>query len=106
MASRFSLKEQIRVVDLRGGGEKNIGLPKGWWVWDTSWTSDGVAVLISGSAAEGAKVAEVELNGKTRTLLPGGKSQFFYRPLESPDGRYLAYAQQGWNSNVWLLENF
>jgi eukaryotic-like serine/threonine-protein kinase len=105
MASRFSLKEQLRVVDLRGGGEKNIPLPKGWWVWDTSWTSDGVAVLISGSATE-AEIAEVELTGKTRTLVHGGKSQFFYRPLESPDGRYLAYAQQGWNSNVWLLENF
>jgi eukaryotic-like serine/threonine-protein kinase len=105
MASRLSLKEQIRVVDLRGGGEKNIPLPKGWWVWDTSWTSDGGAVLISGSTTE-AEIAEVELNGKTTTLLHGGKSQFFYRPIESPDGHYLAYAQQGWNSNVWLLENF
>jgi Tol biopolymer transport system component len=105
MASRFSLKEQIRVVDLRGGGEKSVPRPKGWWVWDTSWTSDGVAVLISGSTTE-AEIAEVELNGKIRALAHGGKSQFFYRPLESPDGRYLAYAQQGWNSNVWLLENF
>ena len=105
MASRFSLKEQIRVVDLRGGSEKNIPLPKGWWVWDTSWTSDGGAVLISGSITE-AEIAEVELNGKIRTLAHGGKSQFYYRPIESPDGRYLAYAEQGWNSNVWLLENF
>ncbi len=105
MASRDSLKEQIRVVDLRGGGEKNIPLPKGWSVWDTSWTSDGVAILLSGFSTDTA-IARMELDGKTTVLLHGGKSQFFYRPLESPDGHYLAYGQQGWNSNAWLLENF
>jgi Tol biopolymer transport system component len=105
MASRDSLENQIRVVDLRGGGEKNIPLPKGWAVWDTGWTSDGVAILLSGFTTETA-IARIELDGKTTVLLQGARSQFFYRPLESPDGHYLAYGQQGWNTNAWLLENF
>jgi serine/threonine protein kinase len=105
MASRDSLKEQIRVVDLHGGGEKNIRLPKGWLVWDTCWTSDGVAILVSGFTTEPA-IARVELDGKATILLQGMKGQFFYSPHESPDGHYLAYGEQGWNANVWLLENF
>ncbi|HXC61849.1 MAG TPA: hypothetical protein VNV63_04165, partial [Nitrospiria bacterium] len=105
MTSRDSLKEQIRVVNLNGVGEKNIPLPKGSLSWDTGWTPDGAAILLSGFIT-GAGIARVELDGKTTVLLQGVKSQFFYHPIESPDGRYLAYAQQGWNSNVWLLENF
>ena len=105
MASRDSLKGQIRVVDLHEGGEKNIPLPKGWVVFDTCWTSDGVAILLSRFTTDTA-IARIELDGKTTVLRQGGKGQFFYSPLESPDGRYLAYGEQGWNSNVWLLENF
>ena len=105
MASRDSLKEQIRVVDLRGGGEKNIPLPKGSLVWDTCWTSDGVAILLSGFTTDTA-IARIELDGKTTVLLHGSKSKSFFRPLESPDGHYLAYGQQEWNTNAWLLENF
>jgi eukaryotic-like serine/threonine-protein kinase len=105
MASRDTLKEQIRVVDLRGGGEKNIPLPKGSLVWDTCWTSDGVAILLSGFTTDTA-IARIELDGKTTVLLHGSKSKSFFRPIESPDGRYLAYGEEGWNANVWLLENF
>ena len=105
MTSRDSLKGQIRVVDLHEGGEKNIPLPKGWVAWDTCWTSDGVAILLSGFTSDTA-IARIELDGKTTVLLQGGKGQFIFSPVESPDGRYLAYGEQGWNSNVWLLENF
>jgi Tol biopolymer transport system component len=105
MADRDSLKEQIRVVDLRGGGEKNIPLPKGSLVWDTRWTSDGVAILLAGFITD-TEIARIELDGKTTVLLQGSKSKLLFRPLESLDGHYLAYGQQGWNTNAWLLENF
>jgi eukaryotic-like serine/threonine-protein kinase len=105
MASRDSLNGQIRVVDLHVGGEKNIPLPKGWVAVDTCWTSDGVAILLSGFITN-TVIARIELDGKTTVVLRGGKGQYFSSPLESPDGRYLAYSEQGWNSNAWLLENF
>ncbi len=105
VASRDLLKEQIRVVDLRGGSEKNVALPKGWLISDLGWTSDSAAVLATLLSFTGT-MARVELDGKTSILIQGGKSQFFYNPVASPDGRYLAYGEQGWNANVWLLENF
>ncbi len=105
MSSQDRLKEQIRVVDLRSGREKNVQLPKGWEIWEPGWTSDSAALLVALFDFTG-RIARVELNGKTSILTPPGKSQFFYRPIVSPDGRYLAYGEQGWNTNVWLLENF
>src|ERR1700722_1265072 len=105
MASQDTLKEQIRVVDLHGGGEKNIPLPKGCRLWSIGWTSDGAAILVTLYSTEPA-LARVDLDGKTTILIRGGQSQFFYQPIASPDGRYLAYSEQGWSANVWLLENF
>ena len=105
IASQDSLKEHIRVVDLHGGGEKDIPLPKGWRLWGIGWASDGAAVLVTLYSKEPA-LARVDLDGKTTILISGGQSQFFYQPIVSPDGRYLAYSEQGWSANVWLLENF
>jgi eukaryotic-like serine/threonine-protein kinase len=105
VASRDRLAEQIRVLDLRNTTEKNVQLPKGYSIWDIGWTSDNAAVLVTIFSFSG-KIARVELDGQTRVLIPQGKSQFYYQPLASPDGRYIAYGQQGWNANVWLLENF
>ena len=105
VASRDLLKEQIRVIDLRGGREKNISLPKGWLISDLGWTSDSAAVLATLLSFTGT-MARVELDGKTSILIQRGKSQFFFNPISSPDGRYLAYGEEGWNANVWLLENF
>jgi hypothetical protein len=28
------------------------------------------------------------------------------RPIASPDGRYLAFGERGFNSNAWMIENF
>ncbi len=106
MASRDRLTEQIRVVDLRRNGERNVQLPKEWSIWDVGWTSDSAAVLATTLFSFSGRMAKVELDGQIRTLIPNEKSQVFYQPMASPDGRYIAYGEQGWNSNVWLLENF
>ena len=103
--SRDLLIGQIRIVDLHGGDEKNIPLPKGSEIWDLGWVSDGSAVLASIFSFRGG-LERIELDGKTRVLIQGGPSDFFFHPVASPDGRYLAYGKQGWNANVWLLENF
>jgi hypothetical protein len=105
IASRDLLKEQVRIVDLHGGGETTIALPKGWVLWDMDWKSDETSLLASLYSFMGA-VVEVHVDGKTNVLIQGGKSDFFYAPRFSPDGKYLAYGKQEWNANVWLLENF
>ncbi len=106
ISSRDLLEGQIRLVDLAGGGEKTIALPKGWEIYDIAWNHDGTGVVVT-LYSFAAEVAQLGLDGKVTVLMNGqSKSDFFYAPTVSPDGRYLAYGKQGWNSNVWLLENF
>jgi serine/threonine protein kinase len=103
--SRDLLKEQVRVVDLHAPGEKTVQLPKGLDIWDLGWSLDGTALLVS-TYSLNSRLLRVGLDGKSSVLVPGGRNQFFYNAIPSPDGRYIAYGEQEWNNNVWLLENF
>jgi serine/threonine protein kinase len=100
------LKGQVRILDLHNGTESNLSLPNGWLrVWSLGWAPDNKALLVSGCADE-CSLARVGLDGKSSVLLHGGRNQNFYDPVSSPDGHNLAFGQQVWNANVWLLENF
>jgi hypothetical protein len=39
-------------------------------------------------------------------LLDRGRNQWLASALPSPDGRYLAFSQQTFDYNVWLVKNF
>ena len=105
IASQDQLREQIRVLDSQNGTERNIQLPHGWVVWNLSWTSDGRAILAA-ARTTGYFIARIDLDGKTHMLLDRGRAQWLSNPRPSPDGRYLAFSQRTFESNVWLVENF
>jgi hypothetical protein len=61
---------------------------------------------IASLCLSGLPIARLDLDGKTRVLLDLGRNAWLNSALPSPDGRYVAFGQQSWDSNVWLLENF
>ncbi len=103
--SKDQLPGRIRIMDLGKGTERDLQLPSGWLIWYTSWAADGKALYAS-AQAKGFFLARVGLDGKSRVLLERGINQFLGCPVSSPDGRYLAFCQQNFESNAWLLENF
>lgn len=105
IASRDQLKEQIRLVDFQKNAGRTLQLPKTWQIWDIGYNAEGSALLITLLTLDGG-MARVDLNGKSTMLIPGGKNVFFYHPIETLDGCLITYGQQGWNNNVWLLQNF
>jgi Tol biopolymer transport system component len=98
--------EQIRILDLRNGTERNLQLPHGWSIWSLSWTADGKSLFAAAHLSTGYFIARIELDGKTRVLLDRGPNQSLDSLRPSPDGRHLAFSQRTWESNAWLLENF
>ena len=105
VASQDQLREQIRILDPLNGTERNIQLPHDWKVWSLNWTSDGSA-LFAAVQTTGYFLARIDLNGKIQMLLDRGRAQWLSNPSPSPDGRYLAFSQRTFESNVWLMENF
>jgi Tol biopolymer transport system component/DNA-binding winged helix-turn-helix (wHTH) protein len=97
---------EVHILDLLKGTESNPPLPQGWHIYETSWTADGNALIGAGTSSTGYFIARIELDGRSSVLLDRGRNQALEFPLPSPDGRHLAFRQQTWESNAWLLENF
>ena len=105
IASQDQLSEQIRILDLRKGTERNLQLPHGWLIWSVNWAADSNALFVAAQSND-YLIVRIELDGKTHVLLNRGRHQSVFLPCPSPDGRYLAFSQQTFEDNAWLLENF
>jgi Tol biopolymer transport system component len=90
---------------LRNSAELNIPLPATSNVNSLSWAAEGNAFF---AAVEdpGYKIIRIQLNGKSTAILDRGRNQWIGVPIPSPDGRHLAFTQQTFDDNVWMLENF
>src|SRR3984957_1019550 len=100
------LAAQVRVLDTRGGTERTVKLPKGWGIWSMSWAASSDAVFLGAQSKDGYSLARLGLNGNLRVLLDRGRNQWIGRVTPAPDGHRLAFAQQSFEGNAWLLENF
>ena len=100
------LKGQVRVLDLQKGSEQAVKLPADWSVWSIEWAGDGSGFLLAAQSTAGYFLAHLGLDGKSSVLLDRGRNQWLGRLAISPDGKHLAFAQQSFQTNVWLLENF
>lgn len=89
------------VLDLRNRTERDLSVQP-WHIFSLSWTAGGDALLASG----GYFILRIELDGKIRELLDRSRNQWLSHVRPSPDGRHLAFSQQTFESNAWLLENF
>jgi eukaryotic-like serine/threonine-protein kinase len=105
ITSNDQLKEQVCFLDLANGAQREIPLPRGWGIWSLSWTRDGKA-LFAAAQSTSYMIVRIEADGKTRVLLDRGREHWLAFPISSPDGRHLAFTQQTFEDNVWLLENF
>jgi len=93
----------LEIIELPSGAERT--LPNSMKIFGTSWAPDGKTLY---AAAQGADyfLVRFDMDGKTRVLLDRGRNQWLSAASLSPNGRYLAFTQQSWDSNAWLLENF
>jgi serine/threonine protein kinase/Tol biopolymer transport system component len=100
---------QIEITSLGERIWHEIPLPSPWRQLQTvAWAADGKSLFVTCWLPDSSDLLHVGLNGKIRRLLHNGHSQWqtVSNPLPSPDGRYLAFQSQAWDSNVWMLENF
>ena len=97
----------FRFIDVRSGKEKTVVAPKEWTsVWAIVVSGDASGVVAAIQSADGYFLANLGFDGETHILLNVGRNQWLGYLALSPDGHHLAYAQQTFDVNAWLLENF
>ena len=104
--SEDQLSGQVRILEVRNSSERNLQLPNDWGMWDLAWSANGKVLFLASQSTAGYFIASLGLDGKSRVLLDRGRNQWLGFATPSPDGRRLAFTQQTFELNVWLLEDF
>ena len=105
IVSPSQLPSQMRIIDLGGGAERTVQIPK-FYIVSICWTADGKALLVTVLQAGRYQIVRIEMDGKTRVLLDRGRYQWMTAVNVSPDGKHVAWGGQTFESNAWMLENF
>jgi Tol biopolymer transport system component len=104
-----SHKDRIEIFTLSNSNRvwHEIAVEPGWGDYQSvAWAADGKGFFLTTWLPASFNLVHVTLSGKVQPLLNNAHRQWMYRPRPSPDGKYLAFQAQTWDSNVWLLENY
>lgn len=85
---------------------RDLAVPADWLLQSVGWSANGTALFVTVYTPKAFLLGRVDLAGNTRVLLDKGTDEWLNQVIASPDGRYLAFKAQSWDSNVWLLERF
>ena len=96
----FTNRTGLHIIDLRTGAVRDVHPPLG--IASLSWAADGNALFVAAHYS----IIRIELDGQTRVLLDRARDHWLNSICASPDGRYLAFSQETFEPNIWLLQNF
>jgi len=96
---------KVILLDLSSGKEEIVPFPSSWVLRSGYWASDGKGIYLA-AQTKSYFIARLALDGKFRVLLDQGRDKFLLFAVPSPDGLHLAFSQQMFEDNAWLLEDF
>jgi len=96
---------KVILLDLSNGKKGIVPFPPSWSILTGYWTSDGKGIYLA-AQTRSYFIARLGLDGKVRVLLDRGRDKFLLFAVPSPDGLHLAFSQQTFEDNAWLLEDF
>jgi Tol biopolymer transport system component len=102
----YSHKGKIEILDVAKHAWHEIAVEPGSGDFQSvAWAANGKGFFITSWTPNMFEVIHVSLTGKVQVLRKS-HGRWVTRPRPSPDGKYLAYQGQTWDSNVWLLDKF
>ncbi len=87
------------------GNERDIDIQGGSYLHAIAWSPDGKGWFIVRELPASWVLLHADMQGNASQLLTVS-STFAPDVLPSPDGRHLAFSEENFSSNVWLLRNF
>jgi hypothetical protein len=106
LVKKHEIRNQVEFIPLAGGETRTVEL-KGPFLSGRSveWAPDSQSVFVGAEGSHSATLLHVDLKGNVQPIwrqahvgAVGG--------APSPDGRRIAIGATGFNTNVWLIDNF
>jgi Tol biopolymer transport system component/DNA-binding winged helix-turn-helix (wHTH) protein len=98
---------RIKVLTFRDSAWHEVPVEPAWGLLQSiAWAADGKGFFVTSWLPDSWNLLHVTLNGRVQPLLRNRNRQWMYKPVPSPDGKWLAFRAQTWDSNVWMLEKF
>jgi dipeptidyl aminopeptidase/acylaminoacyl peptidase len=95
--------DRIRLLSPAGEAPRELSTG-GWMLLESaSWAADGKSLFVSGFASKGGFLLRVGLDGRVEFLHRAIK--YMESPVASPDGRYVAFAENTADSNAFVIDN-
>jgi serine/threonine protein kinase/Tol biopolymer transport system component len=103
----YKYRGRVELLNLEDGAWHELAVEPYWGgLQSIAWAVDGKGFYATVWRPDSFNLVYLTLAGKVKPLLRNGHRQWMYGPLPSPDGKYLAFQAQTWDSNVWMLEGF
>jgi WD40-like Beta Propeller Repeat len=100
-------KGRIDMLTFSDRAWHEVPVEPGWGILQTiAFAPDGRGFFVTSYLPDSFNLLRITLNGRVKSLLRNAHRQWMINPLPSPDGKYLAFQAQTWDSNVWMLEGF
>jgi Tol biopolymer transport system component len=96
----------IRVLSLGGKTVRDLRVDGRSLLAGLNWSNDGRSLFVSSWEPKSVALLHVDLKGKVEVLWQPQPGHQLRSSIPSPDGRYLAIADEILDSNAWMLENF
>ena len=93
---------RIHLIPLAGGTPREISAGDWTNLQSVTWARNGQALYLTAFASKGGPLLRVALNGEAQLLHRGIK--YVENPVESLDGRYLAFGEMTEEGNAWVID--
>ena len=98
---------RIEILSVANRTWHGISLEPGWKeLQSLAWTADGKGFFVTCWSADSWDLLYVSLNGVVTPLMRNGHRQYLRNLLPSPNGKYLAFESEVWDSNMAMADNF
>ena len=98
---------RVEVLTLADHAWHEVAVEPGWGdLQSIAWAMDGKSFFATVWRPDSFNLVYIASSGKVKPLISNGRRQWMINPLPAPNGKYLAFQAQTWDSNVWMLENF
>jgi len=96
----------LHLLAISDGRWRDVSVEPGWGMRDLAWTADGKGFFMTSWRGARCGLLYVTLAGKVEPLFFTSELPNMDRLRPSPDGKFLAYEDAGFDANVWMLDNF